>query len=97
MSMTSIARRMLSDLYVVLSGTFSADADRRDCTIYFISSDTNDTKIIFTALSMRKLLMRSVLFMRSVRPTQREQTIVLHMHIFKKSNSPKKWAGRDGK
>ena len=122
LSMIFIARRMLSDLHVVLSGTFSGFytyADRRDCIIYFISIDIhvhtcmpqhncamttffvvrvmpvemygkswyvdckcymwldseereecNDTKIIFIALSMRKLLMRSV------RPTQREQTIV---------------------
>ena len=42
LSMISIARRMLSDLHVVLSGTFSGfctDADRRDCTIDFVSID----------------------------------------------------------
>ena len=38
LSMISIAGRMLSDLQMVLSG-FYTDADRRDCTIYFISSD----------------------------------------------------------
>ena len=35
---------MLSDLHVVLSGTFSefyTDANRRDCTIDFISIDTH--------------------------------------------------------
>ena len=40
--MISIVRRMLSDLHVVLSGTFAGfytDADKRDCTIDFISSD----------------------------------------------------------
>ena len=39
--MISIARRVLSDLHVVLSGTFSGfctDADRRDFSIDFISS-----------------------------------------------------------
>ena len=120
LSTISIARRMLSDLHVVLSGTFSGfytDADRRDCTIDFISIDIhtrmpqrnciiitsaaffvvrvmpvemygspvcryvdytcyiffdseereecNDTKIIFIALSMRKLLTRNL------QPTQR--------------------------
>ena len=46
LSMIFIARRTLSDLHVVLSGTssgFCADADRRDFTIDFISSDIHCT------------------------------------------------------
>ena len=40
-----------------------------DYTCYIEREECNDTKIIFIALSMRKLLTRNV------RPTQREQTI----------------------
>ena len=72
LSMISIVRRMLSDLHVVLSGTFSGfytDAGRRDCTVDFISIDIH---CIHTRMQQRNcvIITSAAFFVVRVRPVE---------------------------
>ena len=84
LSMISIVRRMVSDLHVVLSGTFSGfytDADRRDLTIDFIGSDIH---CIHTHMPQRKcvIITSAAFFVVQVMPVEMcgESCLQVHVH-----------------
>ena len=75
---------MLSDLHVVLSGTFSGfytDADRRDCTIDFIRSD-----IMYTHACHNVIITSTAFFVVRVMPIEmygKSWFTCLRVHVYR--------------